>query len=495
MAFLIGGANTLRDTGYEITNSLRFDGSSSFLRDTLGTPTSQKKFTFSCWAKGLFQRGGSVGSRLCSAGANGDGHYTGILHFVRTNGTPQIYISDSAGYYVNFNNQFFRDPAAWYHFVVAIDTTQSTATNRTKLYINGTQLSNTLASHEEQPSEDYDWPTLASGQLITIGANTQSDASFYDGYMADVHFIDGQAKAPTDFGEFDDSGIWKPIEYTGTFGNNGFKLEFKQVGTSTNSSGIGADTSGNDIHLAVTGLAAIDVTTDTPTNNFCTLNPLSIQYDSNGGSPSGMVHSEGNTQAMNNTSSGWGSTLGTFLIPTSGKWYWELKNIPGDDHIQFGVMEHGYRATTGAPLDSSGLGWGWYSDDGNTRQNGYGGRVSGYSTWKDENDIIMIAYDANNGKMWLGLDGTWEDDSGGGGTTGDPAAGSNQTFTVDNVPVVPCLGTANISSGTGPSVNFGNPPYANSSSQADDNGYGDFEYDVPAGFYALCSKNLAKYGG
>jgi len=482
MAFLIGGANTLRDTGYEITNSLRFDGSSSFLRDTLGTPTSQKKFTFSCWAKGLFQRGGSVGSRLCSAGANGDGHYTGILHFVRTNGTPQIYISDSAGYYVNFNNQFFRDPAAWYHFVVAIDTTQSTATNRTKLYINGTQLSNTLASHEEQPSEDYDWPTLASGQLITIGANSQSDASFYDGYMADVHFIDGQAKAPTDFGEFDDSGIWKPIEYTGTFGNNGFKLEFKQVGTSTNSSGIGADTSGNDIHLAVTGLAAIDVTTDTPTNNFSTMNPITA---SQANKP---TYSEGNCLVTNHAS-GDCSTLSTMGVE-NGKWYFEVKyEVAVSDAQNYPII--GW-AKNGDNMDGDIVGT--YTPDGTNYRGRVGSSViaNAFDGTAAADDILGFYLDIDNGTLIVHKNGSDFMNSGASSgldfssTTFDPDIGFFQVRYYSATAVDHSV-----------QFNFGNPTFSISSGNADANGYGNFEYDPTLGgvnYHAVCTKNLAEFG-
>jgi len=487
MTFLIGGANSLAG-GYDIDNSLRVERADSpKLSKTVSTATNTTKLTLSLW----YKLGEPVDMGFLSKFADGNNRF----HLrIMAAGHLLAYNNIAGTYHYKTTTAQFRDHSAWYHFMFVYDTDDSTAADRVKIYANGVRLTSFVNNTNPGDGEALKIASDTSNPLKVLCSNDED--AYLSGYVSDFYYIDGDNKAPTDFGEYNSDGIWVPKEYTGGFGNNGFKLEFKQVGVGTASaSTVGADTSGNDHHLTSANIAATDITTDTPTNNFCTLNPLSIQYDSNGGSPSGMVHREGNTQAMNNTSSGWGSTLGTFLIPTSGKWYWELKNIPGDDHIQFGVMEHGYRATTGAPLDSSGLGWGWYSDDGNTRQNGYGGRVSGYSTWKDENDIIMIAYDANNGKMWLGLDGTWEDDSGGGGTTGDPAAGSNQTFTVDSVPVVPCLGTANINSGTGPSVNFGNPPYANSSSQADDNGYGDFEYDVPAGFYALCSKNLAKYGG
>ena len=486
MTFLLGGANSASG-GYEVSNSLRFDGSSSFLRDTLGTPTSQKKFTFSCWAKGYFQRSGSVGSRLCSAGANGDAHYTGILHMVRTNGTPQIYISDSAGKYVNFNNTFLRDPSAWYHFVVAIDTTQGTATNRTKLYINGTQLSNTVASHEEQPTENYDWPTLASGQLITIGANSQSDASFYDGYMADVHFIDGQAKAPTDFGEFDNSGIWKPIEYAGTFGNNGFKLEFKQTGTSTNSSGIGADTSGNDIHLAVTGLAATDVTVDTPTNNFATMNPVHV---SSYGSAALPTFSEGNLKIGMNSDSSTSSTI----APSKGKWYVEYKQSENTADNQ-GYPIVGISATLGGTGgDVIGFrtpsGTDYRGQLGTTSvSNAFGSARSAddiFGFYINLDDDILIVH--KNGSDYMGSGASSGLDWSGGLTTTNEQTGFYHFYVQNNSDGSPRYTDE---------VNFGNPTFSISSSNSDANGYGSFEYSPTlsgTAFYAMCTKNLAEFG-
>jgi hypothetical protein len=485
---LILPANTL-DSSYEIDNSLRFDGSSSFLRDTLGTPTSQKTFTFSCWAKGLFQRSGSIGSRLCSAGANGDAHYTGILHFVRTNGTPQIYISDSAGKYLNFNNHFYRDPSAWYHFVVAIDTTQGVATNRTKLYINGTQLSNTVASHEEQPDADYDWPTLASGQLITIGANSQSDASFYDGYMADVYFIDGQAKAPTDFGEFDeDSGIWKPIKYTGTFGNNGFKLEFKETGTGTASaSTIGADTSGNTNHLTSTNLAATDVTTDTPTNNFATMNPLDAGSEG--------TLSEGNCKYTGGTTTGQGQLQmagGTFGV-SNGKWYFEVKKKSNEAFVGIYAAEHGaVNIGYTNPFQSgwNGYSHGIYTADGNARN---GNADTSYGSAIHDDDIIGVALDLDNGAIYYSDNGTFMD-------SGDPTSGASKTGAASNFTTTVetwILGFTADGGSAAASVyefNFGNPIAALSSGNADANGYGNFEYAPPSGYYAPCTKNLAEFG-
>jgi len=487
MSFLLGSANSAVADTYNITNSLRFGVNTDLKR--LPSATGQSvKGTLSVWVKfATADTEMAIIGGFDNSGANdNDGYFVfkrladGNLQF---EGGDNVYLETTA---------LYRDVSAWYHIVLAIDSGNSTANNKQRIYVNGVEITafdtrNNLTNLQDLPMNT----TAGNDDALLIGCDedTGGKGLFFDGYMSEFYWIDQNQYAASDFGEYNSDGIWVPKEFEGSFGVNGVFLQFKQTGTSANTSGMGADTGGSTLHFTATNLAATDVCVDTPTNNFCTLNPLSIQFDANGGSPSGMVHGEGNTQAMNNTSSGWGSTLGTFLIPTSGKWYWELKNIPGDDNIQFGVMEHGYRATTGAPLDSSGAGWGWYSNDGGGRANG---SASGsFSTWKDANDQVMIAYNANNGKLWLGKDGTWETLS---SNVGDPAGDNYPHLTVDSAPVTPCLGTANINSGTGPSLNFGNPAYALSSAVSDANGYGDFEYAPPSGFYALCTKNLAEFG-
>jgi hypothetical protein len=157
-------------------------------------------------------------------------------------------------------SQVFRDMSAWYHIVVAVDTTQATDTNRVKIYVNGSQVTSFLSTL--YPSQNTDTSVNQSGAPCRVGAGT---SLYFNGYMSDVYLIDGQQLAPSDFGEFDeDSGIWKPIAYEGTYGTNGFYLEFKD------SSALGDDTSGNGNDFTVNNLTSIDQTTDTPTNNFAT---------------------------------------------------------------------------------------------------------------------------------------------------------------------------------------------------------------------------------
>ena len=486
---------------YTITNSARFNGASGYLERNGGTHTNQKRFTASVWLKPCdTQVSGTQDNCVLSHGTASDSYANSTLNFVRTNGTLSSYLNDASSHYFVCNNHSYRDPSAWFHVVVRLDTLASN-TERHRIYVNGTQIPSTSASSFSEVTHNSDMPFTGNGQRIWLGKAGSGNNHYYDGYMADFAYSEGYNYGPEAFGEVDSTtGNWIPKDPTTyhagsgiAYGNNGFLLQFKQSGGGADTSGIGADTSGNSNHIAATSMGTNYRTQDCPSNNFCTWNPRAIGYDQTGGSYSGMVHGHGNTTAMNNSASGWATTLGTFLIPTAGKWYWELKNIEGSDHIQVGVMEcpNGDAApTTGAPADSSGLGWGWYSNNGQDRQNG--SNVNTFSSWTSANDIVMIAYDANTGKLWLGKNGTWETLS---SNVGNPGAGAYPHMTVDSNPVVPLLGTANINSGNGPWVNFGNPAFSIASGNADANGYGNFEYAVPTGFYSLCTKNLASYGG
>ena len=467
MVFLVGGANSASG-GYEISNSLRCNGTDSYLNFTLGTPTSQRIATFSAWGKFNGQKSGSHDTSFWSMGDD----YGQAMNVVRTKGTPQIYLDDSDGKQISWDNgPNFRDPSAWYHFVVQIDPTQSTDSNRMKWFINGTQLDNSTNSSVGYPTQNYDIPGLASGQTMTISKRASSSSHYIDGYIAEMIYLDGSIAAPTEFGEVNDNGVWIPKEPTGlTFGNNGSWLEFKQTGTSANASGIGADTSGNTNHYTVNNLAAIDVTTDTPTNNFCTLNPLHK-------STSDVVLSEGNLKMVSGYSSGWQHCAATMAV-RNGKWYWEAKAlaVAATDKTSIGVFQFDttdvdFIGVTNTDRSSKGI-------------SGHGAGTGSYSYADD--DIIMCGMDLDNNKVYWGKNGTWF------GTL-DPAAGSGSTTqTIDNSNFcVPAVGGYDDSSWE---LNFGVPQFSISSGNEDDAGYGNFEYDVPSGFYSLCTKNLAEYG-
>ena len=228
---LILPARTL-DSGYEISNSLRFNPSDSAkLNFTQGTPTSRRTWTYSTWVKR-----GNLGNVQASILSFGSSDYFDIRF---QDGTPDdgimVYISDGNSKNIT-TNRLFRDPSAWYHIIVASDTTDGTAGDRTKIYVNGVE--ETSFANEAQPDQNYDYAGLTSGATICIG-NRYTGSHYFDGYLADTHFIDGQQLAPTEFGETNDNGVWIPKRFSGSYGTNGFKLEYKQSGTGTDASGIG----------------------------------------------------------------------------------------------------------------------------------------------------------------------------------------------------------------------------------------------------------------
>ena len=482
MAFLIGGANTLA-TGDLITNSLRFGvvADDSHLEFTPSSGSGATTFTFSCWVK----KAKNPESGTLLGGRNDDN----ALKFLGGGGTndSKIQFIEYAGgsddaYYIRTNRRF-RDPSAWMHVVLIYDATNGTAGNRMRLYINGTR--ETSFSHEVQlPQNRVHHGFFHNNVAIRIGREVTTSggpSSSFNGYIADVYCSDGTAYEPTEFAETNDNGVWVPKEADVSFGTNGFRLEFKETGTSANASGIGADTSGNGNHFSVNALAATDITTDTPQNNFCTGTPLDVSGVDNPGDV--CTFSEGNTkivQAGSNNVVGWkASTIGI----RNGKWYFELK-LPIIDYQVFGVGDATWDGQDGAADNQFSV----YIDNGTeTFRRGAGVNAAALSVTSSNNDIWMFALDLDSPKLWIGHQGTWL-------ASGDPAAGSNPMSTqaiTDTVFIGGSLYTQNDSQIL---LNTGNPSYANSSSQADDNGYGDFEYDVPAGFYSICTKNLAQYG-
>jgi len=315
------GANSVSG-GYEVSNSLRFnDGDSPNLTRTNSSGGNRQVFTHSFWFKRtnpgnidvLFQAGTSESTNT--------GFYT-----VTINGSDKLFIGGAASSYRQ-TNKLFRDPSAWYHIVLAMDTTDGTADNRLKVYVNG--LQETSFTTNNTITQNLNTPVNENGKVHQISGNQIANDFYVAGYLSEYNHIDGQQLTPTSFGEFDDNGVWIPIKYTGSYGTNGFFMQFKQTGTSQNSSGIGADTSGNDNHFAVTNLAATDVTEDTCTNNFATINPLANQFN-----PAAL--SEGNTRVDfdNGTSTVYNiSTIGV----SSGKWYCEIKAVTIPDYAEIGI--------------------------------------------------------------------------------------------------------------------------------------------------------------
>jgi hypothetical protein len=451
---LIIPANSLAGGGYAVDNSLRFNSASSdYLNRTISTGGNRQIMTFSVWVK---RATASNTTQIFTTGTGGERDMIlfesgGQIQFSRYNGSYIYHLK---------TNRLFRDTSAWYHIVAIFNSTEATSSNRMKLYINGVQ--ETSFSTETYPSLNYNSNYNQSTFTQYVGVDSDGNGDF-DGYMSETYYIDGQALTPTDFGEFDaDSGVWKPIAYSGTYGTNGFFLEFQSSGA------LGTDTSGNGNDFTVNNLTSIDQTTDTPTNNFATKNSNSKN--------SNITLSNGNLSASTTYTTDNATVYSTFGVST-GKWYWEVKYTTGtlNDGAGFvGILGsqkqdtgNGFRpGLEGIQLDRTGR---IQNDNVNT---------SSYLSAISVGNIIGVALDATNKQVKFNIDG---------GTFG-----SDLNFNSSYDVFIPASDIRATSGTPLVEYNFGNAPYTITTGNADANGYGNFEYEVPSGYLSLCTKNLSE---
>jgi len=471
---LILGTNSIKDTGFNVANSLRFDDDSSdYLTRTPSSTTNRRTFTISFWIKTS-----TAGGTIFSTGdyGAGDGFFN-----VRLSSSGRLVLDDydQGGEFYNVrwvtpSTTVFRDPSAWYHMVISIDSTQATLSDRVNFYLNGENIDSLFTDNASgTPSQNSDFH-VNYNKVHQIGRD-QNNTDYFDGYIAEFVMIDGQALDPTSFGEFDeDTGIWKPIDVSElTFGTNGFYLDFE------NSGSLGADVSGNGNNFTVNNLTSVDQTTDTCTNNFATLNGV-YKLDS-------ITLSNGNLSSANTTGT-WYHAPAT-IGASQGKWYCEIKSDNmASGYTLNGIMDmevavsNGVNSLTHTANTSDG--YGYYSANGNSYTNATG---TSYGASLTTGDILQIAMDLDNNYVYFGKNGTWQnsgDPTSGATGTGGISITSGKTYT---------FAVANYNSAT-QSINFGSPPFTISSGNSDGNGYGNFEYAVPSGYYALNTKNLAEYG-
>jgi len=465
-------ANTLSAGGYDVANSLRVnENDSPRLHKTNGTPTSRRKFTFSCWVKRASLDAASDLHMLFNFNGNSNRFYVAFFgDQLRVNATKS---GDGTTAMDIKTNRLFRDFSAWYSIVVAVDTEQGTAANRVKIFINGVQ--ETSFATETYPSEDDDIHVNESDvELLEFKNNA---AHFFDGYITEIVYIDGSQEAVTSFGEFDeDSGIFKPIDVSGlNFGNNGFYLDFED------SSNLGNDANGGTDFTEV-NIVAVDQSTDTCTNNSATFNPLFTPNPSNVS-----TFSEGNLKVVTNSTSQNSEGLSTLGL-TTGKWYGEFKLIAqAAGESLCGVLNNIENVT------SSGLnGTGGFSvaSNGDSFNNGSSQGAGNFSASYTTNDIIGIALDLDNNRVYFSKNGSYTDGSGNfdeSSPTGYFSLTSGQTYFMG-------VGDKSTSQSSTWEANFGSPSFAISSSNTDANDYGNFEYAVPSGYYSLNTKNLAEFG-
>ena len=366
------------DTGYEIDQSIRFnDDDSAYLSRTPGSAGNRRTFTFSCWVK-----------RANITGANGPIFTAGPDDWLQfLSGNTLGFNSDGTNNYRIVTTQLFRDPGAWMHVVLRIDTTNATAGDRERLYINGSEV--TDFGTDTNPPLNYDTAFNNTGEH-SIGKVVGS-SQYFDGYLAEINHIDGSSLAPSNFGETnEDTGQWVPKEYSGSYGTNGFYIDGRD------SSDLGDDESGNGNDYASNNLAAADQVTDSPTNNHCTLNPLWIDAH---------TLSDGNLVASAAADS---AAIGTmaFDVTDSDGYYFEAKVTTAATYPNVGIRTVESPSQVGAVANLSGNSTGRYAftgSDGNFNDAGSGSSYG--SAWAGTADKV-IGVLVKDGALYFSIDGT-----------------------------------------------------------------------------------------
>tara|TARA_A100001035_G_scaffold28415_1_gene19097 strand:+ start:1171 stop:2550 length:1380 start_codon:yes stop_codon:yes gene_type:complete len=451
---------------------------STYLSQTISSSTG-KKFTLSMWVKRA-----NVGSSHMLFHLSSDSGSTNYLDFAIKNNDKldvQLRNGSSTTYYRKRTNRLLRDVNAWYHLVWRFDSTNSTADDRWIMYINGERVTDIdLDSTPSQVSSDYVTPLNRDGATLQIG-NVIGGSMHLDGSLAHVHLCDGYSYAPTEFGETDaTTGIWKPKTAPSvTYGTNGFFLKFE------NSAAMGTDSSGQGNNLTVSGNCT--QTIDTPSNVYCTMNPLDNQIASS-------TFSNGNNTIVTNSSNYTWNT-GTLGV-SSGKYYWEVKYGANSNSNIYNLIGIADRPTTSstAYLGSvtSTSNYAYYSDNGNVYAKS--GSSTSFGNSYGVGDIIGVAVDLDNNKLYFAKNGTWQN-------SGDPTSGSTGTgaISIDAISSTttgfyfPASGDYGSSQYVTNHHNFGNGYFgttAVASAENPDDGNGIFEYDVPAGYRALCTKSI-----
>jgi len=440
--------------GYFLTNSLRFRSSASaYLDRTPPTASNRKTWTWSAWVK----RGNyDTNSNLFGA--------------VFSSTSDRILFEAANRLWIIFNDttdaellttQVFRDFAAWYHIVLAVDTTQATASNRIKLYVNGVQV--TTFTTANYPTQNRDGG-VNNNVSHKIGVVPHTSGQPYDGYQTEVNFIDGLALTPSSFGETSTTtGVWIPKKYSGTYGTNGFYLPFTNT---SSTSTLGNDFSGNSNtwtvnNISLTAGSTYDSMTDVPTltsataANYCVLSPLNLY--------TGTSCANGNLQGTTVTGAECG-IYGTIGM-TSGKFYWEsTPSSISSGGCMIGIAPATTQGSSGSPGLSVTTGYGYYTTG--SKYAGSGGVA--YGNTFTTSDVIGCALDLDNGKIWWSKNGVFQ-------ASGDPAAGTNAAFTSVSGTFVPGIGNGGSGSFSTVNVNFGQQPFA---------------YTPPTGFVALNTFNL-----
>ena len=483
MSGAFGSSQWFKPTDYQVNNSVRLEqGDSPYLSRTPSSSASTRKWSFSCWVKRSALDPNDDGHSPLLGISSGNNPTAGI----RFQGDFLAYWDYGEGgtnYILNAstkNTAEFRDVNGWYHIFVRVDTTGSTENRRIVGFVNGVEVTWDNANQSGQgntfPSQNADVAINSHSYAMWVGAT--SGYGYFDGYMSEVYFINNQVLNASDFGEYDDQyGHWKPKKYGGTFDAHSFYLKFED------SSNLGLDSSGQSNNLTANNLGTRDQSQDSPTNNFATLSHLDFKL-SHGGTVN-----QGGLRFVNDGNDTRRGTLGAI----SGKYYAEFSpqtTVNASNPIMYGIMGLNGKVDHDNMERAAFI----YSDNALNKGIHYNEAGSnGTDTVSDLNniatdDVLQLAWDMDSGKVWVGRNNTWLG-------SGDPAGDSNPAHTMattgDNPITIGCdhAGvTYQVIINTGSDSSFNGALTAQGNT--DERGVGDFYYAPPAGFLALCQKNL-----
>ena len=451
--------------GFDVANSMHFDGTSNHNHKTPSSSGSQRKFTFSAWVK---KTDFSSGVLLSSGEADGNPN---LAFYFDSSSRINMYSTQGMQY---ITTRVFKDAHAWYHFMFVVDTASSNANNRQQLYVNGVR--ETVFTTSTAIGQNTDLSINTGDYRMSVGTGVD-DEDYFGGYMAEVVFLDNQALGPTSFGEFDeDSGIWKPMAIAGSAavgGTNGFYLDFQASGNLGNDVFGGTD-------LTEVNVGALNQKTDTCTNNFCTLTPLTKLTDATLQADLCRV-----TYGTNSTRR---AVFGSMVF-TAGKWYCETKVTATSQtsvEMSLGISNtYNPEAIGNALVSNNGFTVSLFPSNGSlyigsTRDEQGLGNLA-------VNDIIGMAINIDDGTLQFYKNGSAL------GSANDITTGDS-----DDGELYPGFTIANSCSSGGQtftaSHNFGSPAYSESGGNSDASGFGNFSMSVPSGFFSICTKNLAEYG-
>lgn len=449
---------------YQIDQSIRFNAAdSAYMQRTYGAGGNVDASTISFW----FKRS-KLGVEVTMFGSGANTSNTFDIFF-KTDDT--LFIQDYAGAYTLYlgTTQVFRDPSAWYHLVFAYDSANAIETERARLYINGQRVTSFggASPSPKYPSQNADSilgtnVAIGFGRYISYGSSNTSQ--YFDGYLAEMNYVNGLALDPSYFGETNSNGIWIPKEYSGSYGTGGFFVDGRDA------SDLGDDESGSGNDLTTSGLSSHDQVADSPTNNFCTYNSIQLQ--------SGATLSDGNLDAVSSGSS-WRNVHSTIGV-SSGKWYWEVKAdvIDSTEAWIAGIQETSFESKTnywyqsGYTASSSGIVFGVLHNNykvTNTTKTSFTHDIA-------QGDIVQFQLNLDDNELTVLVDGVSK------GKIYDITANTEYT------PAVCLYNTSSATINFGQEGTFGGTETAGGNSDA--NGVGNFKYSVPSGYLAICTKNL-----